>query len=403
MRLANSKNFYKFIAQTPEGQVAKYSDAIAYIASDLQDAFRMGFLTEFDEEYLEIIGTMISKSRKEQKVDKKFYTKEEKIKIAKGAIDNIQERKLREQFVDINDEKNKKLIQIARSISKKVEGIKASRRKELEKEIEELIEQLKKENATFTDQDIKELRQKHILEHPIITNEEIEQLVEQEVTQYKTGKPQKTSEGIAQLETDEEKIREFTRKFLTMRTTVVQAVTQQIQEYFINDILQESNLNKQGDNDMPTFSEEGLELLIQLKKKNMREFVIDTKWEYQLTEYPEAALKIVKKYAGILMRTGIIRNKFYDEYIRAMVDDKDALDCMKAHYYSERKRENTRAYKSKKGLQQIVFSQGQEYDGLIHNLHKYIEDEGESFATRYMHTYYAIPTRIEEKVKRALT
>lgn len=36
-RLANSSNKYKFVAQTPEGKIAKFADVIAYMASDLRD------------------------------------------------------------------------------------------------------------------------------------------------------------------------------------------------------------------------------------------------------------------------------------------------------------------------------------------------------------------------------
>lgn len=36
-RLANSSDKYKFVAQTPEGKIAKFADVIAYMASDLRD------------------------------------------------------------------------------------------------------------------------------------------------------------------------------------------------------------------------------------------------------------------------------------------------------------------------------------------------------------------------------
>ena len=39
LRSANTQNSYKFIAQTPEGKIAKFADVIAYLASDMQDRF----------------------------------------------------------------------------------------------------------------------------------------------------------------------------------------------------------------------------------------------------------------------------------------------------------------------------------------------------------------------------
>lgn len=39
VKSANTQNVYKFIAQTPEGKIAKFADVIAYLASDMQDRF----------------------------------------------------------------------------------------------------------------------------------------------------------------------------------------------------------------------------------------------------------------------------------------------------------------------------------------------------------------------------
>ena len=55
---ANATNNYKFVAQTPEGRLAKFADVIAYLATDIQDGFRLGIYKDFPEDYLEIFGEM---------------------------------------------------------------------------------------------------------------------------------------------------------------------------------------------------------------------------------------------------------------------------------------------------------------------------------------------------------
>ena len=59
---ANATNKYKFVAQTPEGKLAKYADVIAYLATDIQDGFRLGIYKDFPDDYLEVFGEMFSTS-----------------------------------------------------------------------------------------------------------------------------------------------------------------------------------------------------------------------------------------------------------------------------------------------------------------------------------------------------
>ena len=60
MNKSNAQNDYKFVAQTSEGKLAKYADVIAYLASDMQDAFRLGIIEDFSDKYLELFGQMYS-------------------------------------------------------------------------------------------------------------------------------------------------------------------------------------------------------------------------------------------------------------------------------------------------------------------------------------------------------
>ena len=79
LRLSNSQNNYKFIAQTIEGRIAKYADVIAYLSTDIQDRFRLGIQKDFDEDYLEFIGEILA--------DDFAKTREEKVEIAKNMLE----------------------------------------------------------------------------------------------------------------------------------------------------------------------------------------------------------------------------------------------------------------------------------------------------------------------------
>lgn len=131
---ANSENNYKFVAQTPEGQIGKYSDAIAYLATDIQDAFRMGLLDKFDEEYLIIIGTAVLGKKLNENT-----RQEDIIKAAKEQISQLQSTKLREQFNDTDNEIDRRLITIAKSIEKEILDLKEKRRAAATEEVGRII------------------------------------------------------------------------------------------------------------------------------------------------------------------------------------------------------------------------------------------------------------------------
>lgn len=61
LRMSNSTNSYKFIAQTEEGKLAKVADVLAYLPTDIQDGFRLGIINHFDDDYLELFGALFQK------------------------------------------------------------------------------------------------------------------------------------------------------------------------------------------------------------------------------------------------------------------------------------------------------------------------------------------------------
>ena len=340
---ANSENTYKFIAQTPEGQVAKYSDAIAYLATDIQDAFRMGLLEDFDEEYLEIIGAMLmGKSNKNEKKDDEA-TRKEKIEIAKNEIDRLQKLQIIKEFsidesnksqpltdlLDSLSDEDKNLIKVAKEIQGKV----SARRREINDDRNNGIERKinsteQKKRRRLSDKEKNDIRTKYLLESNTVIEKETIRIIEEAISDYHAKKNPKTGTEILECQSEENKIREFTSKLLGMSSEVIRSLTQEIQQYFIEDILNDSKPNGEEGKNMPSFSNEALDLMIALKQKNMRSFVINTKWSYQQEIYPTVALKMTEDLAANLLRSGVIRDKFHDKTIRSMIRSEEALKHM---------------------------------------------------------------------------
>ncbi len=80
LKRANSFNDYKFVAQTPEGKLAKMADVIAYLATDIQDGFRIGIIEDFDDDYLALLGEVLTTG---------YSTREGYITCAKNKIKEI--------------------------------------------------------------------------------------------------------------------------------------------------------------------------------------------------------------------------------------------------------------------------------------------------------------------------
>lgn len=364
--LANSINKYKFTAQTPEGQVAKYADVIAYISSDIQDAFRLGFLTELDEEYLEMLGTILDPEPIRDETGRIIEkTREEKIRIAKAEIDKIQTTKIMNQVKDVNQN----ILAIAISIKKQIEA------------------EMKK--------------------NPKLSNKKIDKIISKKIEEY--GLQQEGKKAREFIQTDKEKIETYVKKLLNISTEVVAEITGRMQNFFIN------NLINNNEGEMPQLSEKGLKMISNVKKMNLDHFVIKIKLNYQNEKLPTAAIYLVKKVTRMLLRTGIIQRKFYDEDIRKELEDcpeiLEALNISRdsvAKTARAKKRIGLRTFSNGNNLYattgkgKLTENRGMAIQKLTKKIYENIEEEGETFTRRCKFTYYAIFSRIEEKVDIAL-
>ena len=365
LRLSNSQNNYKFIAQTIEGRIAKYADVIAYLSTDIQDRFRLGIQKDFDEDYLEFIGEILA--------DDFAKTREEKVEIAKNIIDEIKEEKLMQLVDDAKEIENKETISHANEIIKRIY------------------------DTTENYEEMPYIEQANVAEQ--ITSEYL-----------KEYKKVKFSEGMTDEEkkfinADMEKMREFVRKKLRMRTSVIEAVTSRIRETLINDLLKESRSNGE-----LGFSKSMQNLFFRAKELNYK-FVPDTKWNYQKEGLLQATHELVQMVALSLKQSGAIETKFYDQAIRKHVKNPEALEYLKTDGYTEP--EEREIYKSLKGIRNIRRSNTKfTAEGgtrnktvaeaeLVNSTYHYVLDEGRMFAIMYENTFESIENQIMAKVRSA--
>lgn len=367
---ANATNKYKFVAQTPEGKLAKYADVIAYLATDIQDGFRLGIYKDFPDDYLEVFGEMFSTSF--------ARTREEKIANARTIIEGIKQKRLRELFDDATLPGNRRAIKIAN----------------------EIMEELKEKGLDFeNDEDASmEIVEKHLQRHA--------ERVKGVHGEYASD------EKLQFLYSELEKIREFVGKKSRLRSGVVAEVTTRMQEYFINDLLKESVATG-----VPHFSATAERIFFKAKKINYATYTPFVKWQYQKEALPNAALKLVSMSADSLIETGAVRNKFFDPTVRVFVRDPKLLESMKIplregetveqaqeRYLSTRRQYGIRNFRSsnKKFTGDQDVSQVKSRYELFSSVYEHLQNQGESFATQYTLTYHAIEQRIRDKVAKAL-
>lgn len=365
LRLANSTNKYKFVAQTPEGRLAKYADVIAYLQTDMQDGFRIGVYKDFTEDYLELFGEMFS--------ERFISTREEKIANARAIIEQIKEKRLRELFDDARLPGNQRAIKIANQITTEL-------------------------NARGIDFE---------------TNEaEASEVVQQYLDDFKSKYPRNSPDSEQYMYSEMEKIREFVGKKLKMRSGVIAEVTTKMQEFFINDILKASA----GTGEI-RFTPTGERLFFRAKGLNYETYTPFSKWKHQKEVIPEAAFKLIDICAKSLIDTGAIRNKFYDRSIRSLMHDKEMLKSMaiklqegetieqkQEKYYATRREYNIRNFKTynKRYTSSGKVTERQARHEMYANAYDHVQNQGESFARKFMLTFYAVESQIRDKVAKAL-
>lgn len=401
MSLANGINKYKFIAQTPEGKIAKFADVIAYLSSDMQDGFRLGIIKDFDDDYLEFFGEMFSQ-------DYPGTSREDKIDCGRRIIEQIKEQNLREKIETVNfmDKQDNDMKNALIAINNKIreEGLNIYNKSDIS-QIQEIVAENQEEYRR------RKLDEFFKTKGENVTEEQRKALEEEIIRKSETGTRLEKNEKefariLSKTSSEINKLEEYATKMLRARSSTVYEVTSRMKEYFINDLLRNSQ-----NQDTPQFSNAAWELFFKAKKLNYKEYVQYTNWDYQTQELPEAAKALVEECAESLVKSGAIRNKFYDEDTRKYVQNGEALEYMETQYRPE---EKYTSYRKENGIGDLKsyakpkvgkFTGEKQYKlmKLYHDLYSYVENENEVFAIRYENTFNAVKTRIIRKVETALT
>lgn len=402
LKRANSFNDYKFVAQTPEGKLAKMADVIAYLATDIQDGFRIGIIEDFDDDYLALLGEVLTTG---------YSTREGYITCAKNKIKEVKESKLRELKSEMKKPENEAILANANEIIKRAE----------------------QQGVNVTSMRDEELQK-------------IDAIMEQKIQEIKDKSEGMSEEEKQFMYADIEKLKEFVGKMLSVNSSVVQEITSRMQEYFINDIVTETRAKTEekektilelreklalnpGDKELrkqledeekdtpvnPRFSYKAEKLFDNIKNLNYKKIVQYTKWDYQIEQQPEAAKELVTIAAKALKETGAIRNKFYDRAIRREVES-EALQYMRVKTVDESQYEKN---KEKYGIRAIKRAKtpenGEKYTAkgkqasenrkhqLCREVYNNVQKEGDNFAVKFNNVFAAIPKTVEMVVDEAIS
>ena len=405
---SNRNNIHRCQVETLEGNIAKPADVIAYLKSDMEDAFREEIITRFSNEYLINIANLLFYDKT------KDLPKQEKINVVKKYIRDIQIKKLREQELDVENEESKSIISQVKKILNKIEetGI---------------------DTFNYDKKDKKMLNT-------------VNEVISNFIIKYK-GEKSFEEEDQNFIEAEANKIIECTQKCLKMRNSIVEEVLDDMQEAMIQDYIENSKANmnkvmkekielKEDPNDTRSederikeirmekmrnamgFSKRVVDIIYEtngLRDLDYKEYVINTKRKYQTESLPSAVYKAVDYYSKLALKTGLIRDKFYDRSILAMIKDEKVKEAMKFENVNEDEYTKTKlkiginGQRTIKGVKQNVrnfvgkipctLMQRKKY---FQEYYNYVQRGGESFARAGEDVYYAIPVTTRKLIEKAI-
>ena len=370
---ANCEDKYKCLSETAEGQLAKPADVIAYLKSDMLDAFELNIVNKLNDDYLEQIGTILYES------DFHTLSNKEKIDMTKKEINRIKKDKIRELRSDIIDEDSKKTINIVDGIINELES---------------------KGMDTFC---LDKEQEKNIFE--IVTNS---------IEEFKNTKRKSGVTDENHINAEAHKIVDCIQKQLKIRQSVIEELMTRVQDKLCNDYIQNS---KGKSMDQMGFSKRMEDAFYAMKKLNYTEFVQYTKRKYQTTTLPKSVFKITEECAQALIKTGLIRDKFYDSSIRNMIKDKEILNKMVVNRTNEADYDK---YKEKLGINELkpikrprlkkkinryklkLMPKTAYKKRILKGVYGFAQRQGNRFANSCEDAYNAVPTAVRKNIEKAI-
>ena len=363
LKLANSENQYKHVAQDLEGQLGKTSDVLAYLPTDILDGFRLGIITSFNDDYLETFGEMFS--------EEEGLTKEEKIDKGEKELFACMKQSLRKKREDILKPSNQQILQY---VDQSFEKAKTIAKEQGKKPYEVLTDE------KFLNTELSELEEK-LRSSEQSWDGETEQFIYAKLNKYK----------------------EFMTNLSHVSTEAAGAIARKMQQYFMNDIIQYSSKNGR-----LGLSPKAEKLWFRMKQLNYEYIVKHSRWEYQTKVLPEATKQLVQIIKMGLINSGTIRNMFYDDSIRETIEDEDALKCMKtikrdeSSYNDFMRQLHVPSSDDETERNYPTASRDIRRKMLLYDVIDSTTKKGEIFANIYMNVYNAIPHTVRDNVECAL-
>ena len=416
---SNRTNNYKAQVSTLEAVLAKPADIIAYLKSDVENSFRKGVVYKLSDDYLECIGELLFE--KEKIEPKNEYEKQQlraqRIKNARDYLRKIEKSKLRESSKDVFHPANKRVLDVVDTIVKKLE-----------------------EKGVYT-YDKDERHQKWI-----------DDLIADEIDKHIAQRHFEGEENMNVLYSERNKLDDFVHKMLKTRRAAIEEFTEQVKQGLIDDYCSntlEAFKRIEEDDTIPeeekkqkmmeamNFSKRVEEIVYRpngIKSLDYKEYVQYTKKEYQVNVLPRAAFEGIKMCAEALIKTGTIRDKFYDPTILDYIQDENVRNAMKTEFVDEReydrykesigihqfktiRKPNKSKYKSEKNEKRRKNSKKrisreetkisgndteENRNELLRNIRAYTQRQGERFALTCEDVYYAIPNTIKWLLRKAI-
>ena len=427
-RKANSYNNYKAQVSTLEAVVAKASDVIAYLKTDVENSFRKKIVTKFSDNYLEQAGALLFED------DEKRLSRDERIKLAKEYLKKLKIKRLSEKPTDFSDVNKRRLIDEAIQIQDTV-------------------------SQNLADSGIFETN----IENSKRAKNKKNELINNEIAKYLKLREE---QGISQDEIYSESIRlkHYINKFdeNNIRKVVVEEFAENLQQALLDDYCEntkkaferikkeaeeeELQTGKKPDDDVikakmmssMNFSDRVQEIIYGEKGQKMLnyiEYVQYSKKEFQTKAVPKAAFKAIKDFSKSLIKTGIIKSKFNNPGVLAYIKDEEVKDAiyLNTNFKHGMKRVNTgkqnekeSQYRSKIGINEFRKISG--YRKFVNKvryvekgkklktlgtiiatrneisrwIYESVQRREETFALFCEDVYYAIPNTVKDIVDKAL-
>lgn len=425
LRRSNTRNDYKFVSQIPEGMLAKYADVIAYLSSDVRDGFRLGILKTFNDKYLELFGRIVLNTDTPDNEEGKNSA----INMAKLKISQIQEKYLEEYATDIADENNKYVIKTAKDIimeitSKQINTYMLSKyydRQEFDDETNAKIAEEEK-NLTEDEKRLKFDRETNEYENKKAEIEEqVNEILQKRLEKFVEGIGEITPENYESVKAEIMKITGYVNEMLYINTKVVNEVTNIVQEYFIDDLIEntkkeERDISKQVENGIikeedaiciPVLSEKAAKLYKKAKNFGYTFYVPQTKTRYQKEILPGNVKKIIEYCANEIVKDGIIQRKLSDKAIKNKIPEEYKKYAENIQIAEEDKEipdlKTLASAMTIKGRYRTEQKNKKSKFNIVNKLKRNITKQGSRFAKTYTYTCEAIEHQIRNKVERALS